>query len=78
MACLDGHMNIAMEQTEEYINGQLKSKYGDTFIRGNNGIDYCVFVCDCFFFFFETIIIPGFFFFWNIVLYISTQTAKKK
>jgi U6 snRNA-associated Sm-like protein LSm6 len=30
-------MNIAMEQTEEYINGQLKSKYGDAFIRGNNG-----------------------------------------
>ena len=30
-------MNIAMEQTEEYVNGQLKAKYGDTFIRGNNG-----------------------------------------
>ena len=36
-ACLDGYMNIAMEQTEEYVNGQLKAKYGDTFIRGNNG-----------------------------------------
>lgn len=31
-------MNIAMEQTEEYVNGQLKAKYGDTFIRGNNGV----------------------------------------
>ena len=31
-------MNIAMEQTEEYVNGQLKNKYGDAFIRGNNGI----------------------------------------
>lgn len=31
-------MNIAMEQTEEYVNGQLKAKYGDTFIRGNNGM----------------------------------------
>jgi hypothetical protein len=30
-------MNIAMEQTEEYVDGQLKSKYGDCFIRGNNG-----------------------------------------
>ena len=38
LACLDGYMNIAMEQTEEYVNGQLKAKYGDTFIRGNNGI----------------------------------------
>lgn len=30
-------MNIAMEQAEEYVNGQLKAKYGDCFIRGNNG-----------------------------------------
>ena len=30
-------MNIALEQTEEYVNGQLRNKYGDTFIRGNNG-----------------------------------------
>ena len=38
LACLDGYMNIAMEQTEEYnIDGQLKAKYGDCFIRGNNG-----------------------------------------
>lgn len=37
LACLDGYMNIAMEQTEEYVNGQLKNKYGDCFIRGNNG-----------------------------------------
>ena len=22
---------------QEYVNGQLKSKYGDAFIRGNNG-----------------------------------------
>lgn len=31
-------MNIAMEQTEEYVHGQLKAKYGDCFIRGNNGM----------------------------------------
>jgi LSM domain len=47
LACLDGYMNIAMEQTEEYLDGQLKAKYGDCFIRGNNGV--CVFVCSpCF------------------------------
>lgn len=33
-------MNIALEQTEEYANGQLKNKYGDAFIRGNNGTFY--------------------------------------
>jgi U6 snRNA-associated Sm-like protein LSm6 len=33
-------MNIAMEQTEEYVNGQLKNKYGDAFIRGNNGMSW--------------------------------------
>lgn len=37
LACLDGFMNIAMEQTEEYVEGQLKNRYGDCFIRGNNG-----------------------------------------
>ena len=34
---LDGYMNIAMEQAEEYVDGQLKAKHGDCFIRGNNG-----------------------------------------
>ena len=29
-------MNIALEQTEEYVNGQLKNKYGDAFIRRKN------------------------------------------
>ncbi|KAI9249013.1 U6 snRNA-associated Sm-like protein LSm6 [Sporodiniella umbellata] len=36
LACLDGYMNIALENTEEYVDGRLKNKYGDTFIRGNN------------------------------------------
>jgi U6 snRNA-associated Sm-like protein LSm6 len=36
LACLDGYMNVALEQTEEYVEGQLKAKYGDAFIRGNN------------------------------------------
>eukprot|EP00276_Gloeochaete_wittrockiana_P013426 CAMPEP_0184334136 /NCGR_PEP_ID=MMETSP1089-20130417/3040_1 /TAXON_ID=38269 ORGANISM="Gloeochaete wittrockiana, Strain SAG46.84" /NCGR_SAMPLE_ID=MMETSP1089 /ASSEMBLY_ACC=CAM_ASM_000445 /LENGTH=74 /DNA_ID=CAMNT_0026658319 /DNA_START=15 /DNA_END=236 /DNA_ORIENTATION=+ len=35
LVSLDGCMNIAMEQTEEYVDGQLKNKYADTFIRGN-------------------------------------------
>ena len=48
LACLDGYMNIAMEQTEEYVDGQLKSKYGDCFIRGNNGVCKILYsyVCD--------------------------------
>ncbi|KAH0869524.1 hypothetical protein HID58_076546 [Brassica napus] len=28
LAFLVGYMNIAMEQTEEYVNGQFKNKYG--------------------------------------------------
>lgn len=36
LVCLDGYMNIAMEQTEEYVDGQLQNQYGDAFIRGNN------------------------------------------
>jgi hypothetical protein len=38
LACLDGYMNIALENTQEYVDGRLKNSYGDTFIRGNNGI----------------------------------------
>ena len=33
---LDGYMNVALEQMEEYVNGELKNKYGGAFIRGNN------------------------------------------
>lgn len=40
LACLDGYMNIALENTEEYVDGKLKNRYGDTFIRGNNGTLY--------------------------------------
>ncbi|KAI8969704.1 hypothetical protein BDB01DRAFT_840117 [Pilobolus umbonatus] len=38
LACLDGYMNIALENTEEYVEGRLVNKYGDTFVRGNNGV----------------------------------------
>jgi U6 snRNA-associated Sm-like protein LSm6 len=37
LSCLDGFMNIALEQTEEYVNGTVTNRYGDTFVRGNNG-----------------------------------------
>lgn len=37
LACMDGYMNIAMEQTQEFFNGNLKNQYADVFIRGNNG-----------------------------------------
>ena len=30
-------MNIALEGTTEWVNGEAKSSYGDAFIRGNNG-----------------------------------------
>ncbi|KAF5322934.1 hypothetical protein D9619_002263 [Psilocybe cf. subviscida] len=36
LSCLDGFMNIALEQTEEHVNGVVTNRYGDTFIRGNN------------------------------------------
>lgn len=38
LSCLDGYMNIALEQTEEHVNGKLTNRYGDAFVRGNNGV----------------------------------------
>ena len=40
LSCLDGYMNIAMEDTTEHVDGVLKTTYGDAFIRGNNGMFY--------------------------------------
>jgi len=34
---VDGYMNIALEKTAEYVNGQKRREYGDAFVRGNNG-----------------------------------------
>lgn len=35
-------MNIALEKTEEFVNGKLRRNYGDAFVRGNNGMSwYC-------------------------------------
>jgi U6 snRNA-associated Sm-like protein LSm6 len=37
LVCLDGFMNIALEQSEEWSEGVLRHKLGDVFLRGNNG-----------------------------------------
>lgn len=34
---VDGYMNIALEKTEEHVDGVKKRTYGDAFVRGNNG-----------------------------------------
>jgi U6 snRNA-associated Sm-like protein LSm6 len=31
-------MNIALEKTEEYVDGKMRRNYGDAFVRGNNGM----------------------------------------
>lgn len=36
-------MNIALEQTEEHVNGAVTNRYGDAFIRGNNGEPFFAF-----------------------------------
>jgi hypothetical protein len=64
-------MNIALEQTEEYANGQLKNKYGDAFIRGNNGQLHLLL---CFVLFATYYQLIDIFFF--LVLYISTQKRR--
>ncbi|RMJ27734.1 hypothetical protein PHISP_01378 [Aspergillus sp. HF37] len=33
---VDGYMNIALEKTQEFVNGKLRHNYGDAFVRGNN------------------------------------------
>ena len=41
---MDGYMNIALEKTEEYVNGVKRRTYGDAFVRGNNGeTSHCIF-----------------------------------
>lgn len=37
LSCLDGYMNVAMENTREVVDGQTRASFGDAFIRGNNG-----------------------------------------
>jgi small nuclear ribonucleoprotein (snRNP)-like protein len=40
LVCLDGYMNVALEETEEWSGGRLTSTFGDCFLRGNNGRSY--------------------------------------
>ncbi|KAK1936307.1 putative small nuclear ribonucleoprotein F [Babesia divergens] len=37
LSSLDDRMNLAMENTKEYVEGVFVKNYGDAFIRGNNG-----------------------------------------
>ncbi len=36
MHSLDGYLNLALEQAEEWVGGECRRTYGDCFIRGNN------------------------------------------
>lgn len=50
LACLDGYMNIALEETVQIVPGSKDGgfvEYGDAFIRGNNGkLSYIyLFIC---------------------------------
>ncbi|ODN73963.1 U6 snRNA-associated Sm-like protein LSm6 [Cryptococcus amylolentus CBS 6039] len=36
LTCLDGYMNVALENTEEWAGGVKTADYGDCFLRGNN------------------------------------------
>lgn len=42
LICLDGTMNVYLQQCEEYYENELKNRYADIFIRGNNGIFYLI------------------------------------
>lgn len=36
---IDGFMNVVMDSASEYVGGNASgAKYGDVFIRGNNGM----------------------------------------
>jgi len=34
---VDGYMNIALEKTQEFVDGKARRGFGDAFVRGNNG-----------------------------------------
>ena len=36
LSCLDGFLNIAMENTKEFEGPNFRKSYGDAFLRGNN------------------------------------------
>jgi U6 snRNA-associated Sm-like protein LSm6 len=37
LICLDGTMNVYLQQCEEYVNGKITNRFAEIFIRGNNG-----------------------------------------
>lgn len=59
---VDGYMNIALEKTQEFVNGKLRHNYGDAFVRGNNGLFHIPPVAG------RSLLMPCFF---RLVLYIS-------
>ena len=36
LKAFDVHMNIVLENAEELVNGQMKTKYGKLIVRGDN------------------------------------------
>lgn len=44
--CLDGYMNIALENAQEWSGNSMVQSYGDVFIRGNNGKRVCLMISD--------------------------------
>ncbi|GFZ45007.1 U6 snRNA-associated Sm-like protein LSm6 [Saitozyma sp. JCM 24511] len=36
LTCLDGYMNVVLDQTEEWAGGRKTAEYGECFLRGNN------------------------------------------
>jgi len=42
LICLDGGMNLALEQCEELVNDTVTQIYGDVYIRGNNGNKFLI------------------------------------
>ncbi|MBT3408188.1 small nuclear ribonucleoprotein [Candidatus Woesearchaeota archaeon] len=34
LKAFDQHINVVLEETEEYLDGELKSKLGSVFLRG--------------------------------------------
>lgn len=38
LSLVDGKLNLVLQESDEYIDGVLKTHYGDSFIRGCNGL----------------------------------------